>query len=805
MTESATKTNTPSVLFIESRDAVREEVAPLLTGLAPTVHFAGSEREARELFEQRSPGVVISDARLGEASGVEIIRAFRAARPSIKLIVLASPDDPASLTAAANAGVERLLTKPVDRAALAEALGACTKRIAEEAARAAELTTRLRLATSLEHSRTPMALLDREGAITHANPALGSVTGRPPGELIGAAIDALQPPDAIRPISGARLFELTLSDAFRREMDIVRPDGKTTHHEVFISPREAEEEADRGYIAFFADFNRQKHERDALVEEKNAARDFLGLIPDSLMRLKKSHEIMKDAVKKGLGLEADPAREALGLVGDAARRLKTILAHSLPAWRRDEPVEEAFTLHGLTEMIRRAIRSRTSTRRAKIFCKIPGYLPMALVGDASRIHQALLALVHNSIRLAGGNRIELGVDLKTKTEETVLLQFSVANDHAPGAGKERYDDLSGYMAFMDDSDAEAEAPATKEGLALAKQLAESMNGVLWIKSGAEKGRTFYMTSQFKLVREKSETAPETVPDPGAEASPREESMVSYRILVAEDNKIDRKIVRRILEKMGHEVITAPDGKEAVAAAESHTFDLILMDILMPEIDGLEATRLIRKRERALGAARNVPIIALTSHSLDAIRDSCLASGMDACLAKPLQPLKAREIINKLLHTPGAGEEAAAPPAASVDPDFNLEVLLETLEFDIDLTREIVLTFNIQAPSQLDKLKESLLGGDASLILDQADRFKGLALKARAERLASAIATLEKQTMQKKHIDAAEWTHRLDEALAAAQLEMSHVNWENALEKAKKSGGVDISRHILEALSPPVES
>ncbi len=278
----------------------------------------------------------------------------------------------------------------------------------------------------------------------------------------------------------------------------------------------------------------------------------------------------------------------------------------------------------------------------------------------------------------------------------------------------------------------------------------------------------------------------------------EEEVVGYKILVAEDNKIDLKIVTRILERMGHEVVAAKDGREAVAAAEAQTFDLILMDILMPEVDGMEATRLIRKRERALGSSGNTPIIALTSHSLDKVRESCLASGMDACLAKPLQPAKAREIIHKLLHGPEA--EEIAPPEPIPESDFNLDDLMENLDHEIELAREIILTFNIQAPSQLDKLKESIMGGDAALIEKLAERFKGMAIKARAEHLASAIATLEKRALQKMHIDVNEWSRRLDEALAAAQLEMSHVDWEKVQEKAEMASGAHISEHIMEALT-----
>ncbi|MCP4691512.1 MAG: response regulator [Desulfobacterales bacterium] len=801
MIDSSKRKPGSSVLFIEHDDAVREEMAPLLTELAPTVHFAVNKKEAEDLFQRRNPGVVISEAALKEADGVEIIQGLRDARPWIKLIVIASPADPGSLARAANAQIDHLLLKPVGRDALAEAVNACKRGIANEEKRARDLSGRLKLAESLERSQTPLAVMDGEGVITHANPALGSLTGRPAAELIGKKIDALQPPDAANPVSGSQLFQRTLADMTREEIDIVRKDGKIARQQVFISAREAAEEADQGYLAFFADFSRQKQEREALVEARKAAGDFLGLIPDPFMILMKSHEIMKGAVKDDGGLDAGAAREVLKLVGDAARRLRTILVHSRPEWRPEGAVEEAFTLHGLMEKIRRAARSRPAARGAKIFCKIPGYIPMALVGDASRIQQALQALINNSIRLALPERIEIGVDLKTKSEKTVLLQFSIANNNAPGAGKDRYDDLASYLAFVGEEDPGTRKPSLTEGLAMAKQLVEKMNGVLWIKSGAEKGRTFYLTGRFKLEREKSETAPGDAPPEEPMERPPGEETACYQILVAEDNKIDQKIVKRILEKMGHEVTTAWNGGEAVAAVEARSFDLILMDIIMPEVDGMKATRLIRKRERALGVAKNVPIIALTSHSLEKIRESCLASGMDACLAKPLQPEKAREIIHKLLH--GPGNDAPAPPEPLPEPpperDFNLEDLLETFDYDIDLSREIVLTFNIQAPSQLDKLKESLMGGDAALIEQLAEKFKGMAFKARAERLASAIASLERRASRKKHIESENWARRLDEGLAAAQLEMSHVDWEKAAKKAKRNSEVDnISEHIMEA-------
>jgi CheY-like chemotaxis protein len=169
-------------------------------------------------------------------------------------------------------------------------------------------------------------------------------------------------------------------------------------------------------------------------------------------------------------------------------------------------------------------------------------------------------------------------------------------------------------------------------------LASLLGGAITVESEPGKGSCFTATLPFPRGA------------PPAEAPSRHETAQDrigpLRILLAEDNEVNRRVVTRSLEKRGHHVTVARNGVEAVAALERDSFDLVLMDVQMPEMDGLEATRRIRLRERETG--EHVPILALTAHALQADRERCLEAGMDGYVSKPVELAALQRAIEEVV-------------------------------------------------------------------------------------------------------------------------------------------------------------
>jgi CheY-like chemotaxis protein len=190
---------------------------------------------------------------------------------------------------------------------------------------------------------------------------------------------------------------------------------------------------------------------------------------------------------------------------------------------------------------------------------------------------------------------------------------------------------------------------------------------------------------------------------------------SLRVLLAEDNLVNQRLAVRLLEKAGHTATVADNGKQALAALERERFDLVLMDVEMPEMGGLEATAAVRAREKITG--RHVPIIAMTAHAMTGDRDRCLAAGMDGYVAKPVQAQELCRMIDELV-LPGAAAEKAA--GASLDR----EAALESVGGDEGLLREIIGLFSTQSAQWMADIRDAVERGDAVQLRRVAHKFKG---------------------------------------------------------------------------------
>jgi CheY-like chemotaxis protein/HPt (histidine-containing phosphotransfer) domain-containing protein len=243
-----------------------------------------------------------------------------------------------------------------------------------------------------------------------------------------------------------------------------------------------------------------------------------------------------------------------------------------------------------------------------------------------------------------------------------------------------------------------------------------------------------------------------------------------RILLAEDNPINQKLALRLLEGQGQEVVLARNGREALAAVARETFDLALMDVQMPEVDGFEATAAIRERER--GTGRHLPIIALTAHAMKGDRERCLEAGMDGYLAKPIQ---VRELVQALRElAAGLPAFAPAPPGEATAPGttFDEAAALAQMGGSEKLLRELAGLFREEGPRLRDEARAAIDQGDAVRLRRAAHTLKGCALN-----FAAAAVVEEAQRMEalgaKNDLSAAaaaypalaEEIHRLEQALA----------------------------------------
>jgi CheY-like chemotaxis protein/HPt (histidine-containing phosphotransfer) domain-containing protein len=195
---------------------------------------------------------------------------------------------------------------------------------------------------------------------------------------------------------------------------------------------------------------------------------------------------------------------------------------------------------------------------------------------------------------------------------------------------------------------------------------------------------------------------------------------SLRVLVAEDSRVNLKLVTQLLEKRGHTVVSAGNGREAMAALNTQAVDVILMDVQMPEMDGFEATRAIRSREE--GTAEHIPIIAMTAHAMKGDRDRCLNAGMDAYVSKPLRASELFDAIDGLVPTDETPDTSKSEDTEV--PVVDWEAAVNHFEGDIDLLKEIAEMFLEESPILMYQMKEALNRGDNAALERAAHTIKG---------------------------------------------------------------------------------
>lgn len=314
---------------------------------------------------------------------------------------------------------------------------------------------------------------------------------------------------------------------------------------------------------------------------------------------------------------------------------------------RIEIVPEPFALRPFVSDIASILGREASRKNIELNSVVADSAPDGVFADPARLRQVLVNLLGNAIKFTSRGAVNLLVDHSAKQ-----LKFTVS-DTGIGIPSEKQKVI--FEAFQQaDNSTSRRFGGTGLGLTISRKLVESMGGHLQLSSEPGKGSTFW----FSI-----EAPPVAVPAPNPkplEATPAR----AIRILVAEDNRVNQHLMRALLRKRGHIAVVAANGVEALAALHRDSFDLVLMDIQMPEMDGLEAVRRIRRAEELTG--QHLPVVAMTARAMAGDREAILAAGMDDYLEKPVQMERLDAVLSRIASAgpPGPNHHAISGEAGA---------------------------------------------------------------------------------------------------------------------------------------------
>lgn len=415
------------------------------------------------------------------------------------------------------------------------------------------------------------------------------------------------------------------------------------------------------------------------------------------------------------------------------------------------PPEEPFSLASLfTEAGQRLSLAATLPEPV-----IPDFLPATFHGQSTLLKEILMALFTWATDSKGPSMVTSSVALQGRDGTRYCLRFSVT---AVDRRLTRSSYQRGDQAVAQQL-AQSGLPALKSlrGIGLATTLVSLVGSCLILKTVAHEGKTALFDLWLTQDADHEAALPPTAPQPPVVRST--ESVQFWdaaagipltpdrlRVLVAEDNPLEQLNIKGLMERLGHQVLLVGNGREAVEECEQDSFDLILMDILMPVMDGFEAVRLIREHERLQG--RHTPIVALTSYSLKAVRERCAKAGMDGYLPKPVTQAKLEELTSSFFAAAAPpAEQTPAPqiqqPTGASLPVLDLREAITNLGSDVSFFREMLTLFTNHGYPLLDELVNHL-NSDATVdtLEKTAHKLKGMAANIGANQLSEICMRLQ---------------------------------------------------------------
>lgn len=407
-----------------------------------------------------------------------------------------------------------------------------------------------------------------------------------------------------------------------------------------------------------------------------------------------------------------------------------------------------FNLRSLIESLITTMQPQAQAKRLALQELIRPDVPNWVCGDPGRLRQVIGNLLGNALKFTATGQVKLEVSCTPGTIDEcsaspgVLLRFQVT-DTGIGIAADK-------LVMLFEKFTQADASTTRQyggtglGLAISKQLVQLMGGEIGVNSIVGEGSVFWFTAVLQYA---TSTHEKTAPDLAQISSRTHRTLAirNVRLLVAEDNMVNQAVTLALLNRFGLKADVATNGREVLQAHAQMPYDVILMDIQMPELDGKQTTRELREQEN--GRPHRTTIIAVTAHAMREDVEECLAAGMDDYISKPISPAVLANVLEKWMGEPTVrGEdiipENTAPQQSEASATFDESALLKRVMDDRSIARKVIAGFIEDVPNTILKLKASVADGDLASAERHAHSIRGAAAILSAHAVVSRASDLE---------------------------------------------------------------
>jgi PAS domain S-box-containing protein len=564
--------------------------------------------------------------------------------------------------------------------------------------------TRQRYAVTLSSIGDGVIATDEQAKVSFMNPVAEALTGWSQAEALGRPLD-----EVYRVAKDGVQATLRGRDGGQIPVDERRAP--------IIDDGDA-----NGIVLVFRDVTQQRRAEEAealrlardVAEAANKAKD------DFLANV--SHEI-RTPMNAIVGMTelmldtplSDEQRQWLATVKSASDNLLIIIEDLLDFSKIEAGKVELssgpFSLREELNEIIRALGLRARHKGLDLFANVNADVPEGLFGDAGRLRQILINLIGNAIKFTeeGEVLVKVAVVGRPIGEEDVTLRFTV-RDTGIGISADKQAVI--FQAFaQEDTSTTRKYGGTGLGLTIAARLATLLGGAISVTSEPGRGSSFELTARFGCLPPASH---EAAPAPSPPAGSPSELQRKLRVLVAEDNEFNTLVLRQLLERRGHQVSVADSGVQTLALLQTTEFDVMLLDLHMPGLDGFQVIERLRALER--GSGEHLPVIALTARSRQEDRERCLAAGVDEFLAKPLLPSALWSAIARIVPA-----ERPTRPHPLLDP----AALLAASDGDRGILGQLWAALHAHLPIELARVTLALEQENALAVQEAAHRLSGM--------------------------------------------------------------------------------